>query len=642
MDYPPIGDYAIIGDCRTAALVSRHGGIDWYCPERFDGPAVLLRILDWEKGGHLSVAPKDHYTTKRRYRPSTNILETTFETDKGRVRLTDFMPVYRRHESRRGEDVGTAEGIRRLIEGLDGEVEVELSFKPTFDYARATTRLQRSDGGAVATAANATLHLYCPHVELKEHGPGEVRGRVRVREGDRTWVSLRPDGKAPKDDSELEGELDETVRYWEGWVKRCTYDGLFRKEVQRSILTMKLLTYEPTGALVAAPTTSLPEDVGGVRNWDYRYSWLRDSSLILYSLMTVGFESEAADYLQWLRRTQLSNPGQRPQIMYRIDGGRDIPESTLDHLSGYRDSRPVRIGNGAATQRQLDIFGEVTSSAYLHYVGQQHPDTNVSNSPAHPDQETWTVLRSFVDRAAQRWQLPDEGIWEVRGGPRQFLYSRLMCWVALDRGIKLAEREKLQAPLEHWHQTRDAIKKAILEKGYSERVGAFTQSFGSDALDASALVIPWIGFLPPSDRRVRSTVDRIRKDLTADGLVYRYQSTDGLPGGEGTFTLCSFWLVRALALEGRVDEAHDLFDKVMGYANDVGLFSEEIDARDGAALGNFPQGFTHLGLVGAAVDLAKSAKHGGEQEARTEAERVHHARNAASDQRGKSGVNKEA
>ena len=431
-----------------------------------------------------------------------------------------------------------------------------------------------------------------------------------------------------------EQQLHETLDYWREWADDCTYRGPYREQVVRSALVLKLLTYEPSGALVAAPTTSLPEQVGGQRNWDYRYTWLRDSSLTLYALLTIGYVDEAADFRRWLEDTVGFDSTAAPQIMYGIDGRRELPEQTLSHLEGYRGSRPVRIGNGAADQRQLDIYGVILRSAALHY---QHgsdppregePPTD-SERRASPTPRDWQVLRSLVDKAAEHWGEPDRGIWEVRGGPQPFVYSKLMCWSALDVGIRLAQQHGLDAPVQSWRQSRAQIRAAILDQGFNRQLGAFVQALGSSTLDASALMIPRVGFLPATDPRVRSTVARIQRDLTRDGLVFRYRAPDGLPGDEGTFTLCSFWLANALALAGQLDEAQALFEHVLGQANDLGLLAEEIDPMTGEQLGNFPQAFSHMALIGTAVDLASAAEHGAERTAQTEAERARRASRSA-------------
>lgn len=630
--YPPISTYALIGDCHTCALVSCDGSIDWYCPERFDAPAVFCRMLDTKKGGYMSIEPADPSSTTRRYLDSTNILETTFRTGSGKVRVTDFMPVFRRQSSHRGYDVASAGQIIRLVEGLSGEVDLEVTFKPTFNYARDHTRLAPVSGGVIARAGGSFLTLSCPAVSFEVDQHHAARGSLKVREGERHWVVLSDASTEEKARMALhphdcQRKLTDTEEYWTKWAGRCTYRGRYREDVLRSALTLKMLTYEPTGAIVAAPTTSLPEQIGGVRNWDYRYSWLRDASLIFYALMTIGYQDEATDFIHWLRHTQQRDPTAAPQIMYGIDGRHELNEVDLDSLDGYMGSKPVRVGNQAYDQFQLDIYGEVLTAAYAHYrAPTNHAEKGGNHNGKGPAKATWELLRSFVEQAASKWRQPDNGIWEVRGGPQHFLYSKVMCWAAVDRGIKLAQEHHLEAPLDKWVATRDQIRKAILTEGYNEEIGAFTQAFGSPHLDASALTIPRVGFLPPTDPRVKSTVRRIQRDLTHNGLVFRYRADDGLPGGEGTFALCSLWLVDALALGGELEEAHDLFQKVLSYANDVGLLSEEIDSRTGDLLGNFPQGFTHLALIRSAVDMAKVAKHGPEEQPENEAERATRAR----------------
>jgi GH15 family glucan-1,4-alpha-glucosidase len=635
--YPSIADYALIGDCHTAALISRAGSVDWWCPGRFDRAAVLCRLLDAERGGCLSLTPGGRTQTMRQYRGATNVLETTFRTAEGQVRVTDYMPLERSPSGRREPHVRGSDRLVRLVEALSGEPRLELAFRPSFDYGRAPHELSiLAEGGALARADGSYLALACPGVRLAADGRAGVRGQLALRAGERRWITLthaedeqrarealhRSDGTA---------ELERTLDDWERWAAGCTYRGPYRQQVQRSALTLKLLTYAPTGAVVAAPTTSLPEELGGVRNWDYRYTWLRDASLMLYALITVGYHDEAAEFFEWLERVQRANRGAVPQIMYAIDGGRELPEVTLDHLEGYRGSRPVRVGNAAADQRQLDVFGEVLGAAFLYFshVDPRRRDPSIARPDGRPTPQTWTLLGGLVEAAARDWQQPDRGIWEVRGEPKLFLYSRLRCWAALDCGIRLAERYGLEAPLDRWHQTRRELRRAILSRGYDAARGAFTQAFGSPELDAGALAIPRLGFLPATDSRVQSTVERIRAELTHRGLVYRYRTADGLPGGEATFALCSYWLVDALALGGRLDEAHALFERVTGYANDLGLLAEEIDAAAGELLGNFPQGFSHMALIGAAVNLAKAARHGPEETAEDEAGRAGAAHRAA-------------
>jgi GH15 family glucan-1,4-alpha-glucosidase len=614
--YRPVRDYALIGDAHTAALVSSDGSIDWCCWPRFDSPAVFCRLLDAGKGGWFQVRPAQSFAVTRAYSGPTAVLATTFSTDDGQFRLTDFMPVERLTESHRGEDIASGQSILRLVEGLAGSVEVELSFRPTFDYARARADITLREGGAVARSGGETLLLSCP-AQLTLDDAGTVRGRFRVSEGERLWVTLfyhadsapgevgllRPDG---------DRELERTAGYWSEWWSDCRYDGPYSDLVRRSALTLKLLTFEPTGALVAAPTTSLPEEIGGVRNWDYRYTWLRDSSLILYALQLLGYEEEAEDFFGWLDKLCITCRDHRLQIMYTIDGGSHLPELTLDHLEGYRGSRPVRVGNAAFEQMQLDVYGEVLDAAHLYHERTRRPVRA----------EWWDELSFMADETARRWREPDHGIWEVRGGKRHFLHSKLMCWVALDRAVRLSGRLGAGHDTAAWARARDEIRRAVVEEGYNKEVGAFTQSFGERALDASALMIPLTGFLPATDPRVLSTVERIRERLTSRGLVYRYLTEDGLPGGEATFAMCSFWLADNLALQGRVDEARELFERVVGYGSDTGLFAEEIDPASGELLGNYPQGFTHLALIRSALHIAKAESQGPEDHAETSAERA--------------------
>ena len=613
--YRPVRDYALIGDAHTAALVAKDGSIDWCCWPRFDSPAVFCRLLDARRGGWSQICPAGRYEVSRSYVGTTNVLAAEFKTDAGRARLTDFMPVERLTESHRGEDIAPSRRILRLVEGLAGSVEMEVSFRPTFDFARADTALEACAGGAVATAGRDALTLTCA-AELRREESGALAGRFKVREGERVWFALDyfaeadPEGvRPPRADSD--GELKKTLGYWGEWWHACRYEGPYSEQVRRSALALKLLTYEPTGALVAAPTTSLPEEVGGVRNWDYRYTWLRDSSLILYTMMLLGYHEEAEDFFGWL--DALGVPRQkRLQIMYTLDGKPLLPEQRLEHLEGYRGSHPVRVGNAAFDQTQLDVYGEVLDAVYLYHERARRP------IPA----SWWDDIQFMAERTVEGWREPDNGIWEVRGRPRHFLYSKLLCWVALDRAVRLAGRSRARADVSAWERERDAIREKILTDGYNGRVGAFTQYLGGEALDASALIIPQTGFLPPTDARVKSTVERVRERLTSHGLVYRYLNEDGLPGGEGTFALCSFWLVDNLALQGRVDEARELFERIVGYASDLGLLSEEIDPAGDELLGNYPQGFSHLALIRSALNISRAETAGAKEHPQTSAEQA--------------------
>ncbi len=633
--YLPIADYALIGNCRTAALISRDGSIDWYCPGRFDAPAVFCRVLDSNRGGSFSVAPENECRAERRYVGDSNVLETIYHGDRFEVHVRDFMPVTGDPETAQSEPQGIHRIVRR-VEVVGGDATIQVRFKPTFNYAGAVGDCSAVDGGVLAEADGTYIGCAADDVPFHKTDGGAWEGSLRLREGDVrfVWLVHAPDrDRALQSMQSQTGDhgLAATKSFWEDWARKCTYAGPYRSQVLRSALTLKLLTYDPTGAIIAAPTTSLPEQIGGGRNWDYRFTWLRDSGLIIYALLTVGYHDEAIYFIQWLRDILQGHLNQDPQIMYTIDGGSQIPERELEHLDGYCHSRPVRIGNAAAKQRQLDIYGEVIMAAYIHYHRPHGHERAPLTGSTGPNEATWTLIRALVDDAAKVWQEPDNGIWEVRGGPQQFVYSKLMCWAAVDRGIKLANEYHLQADLTNWTSTREAIRAAIETRGYNQQVGAFTQAFGSTALDATALMIPRVGFLSATDPRVLSTIDRIQHDLTQNGLVYRYRTADGLQGGEGAFLICTFWLIDALALAGRTDEARRMYEHVIGFANDVGQFSEEIDPKTGAFLGNFPQGFTHLALVRTAVDLARAQKHGAEERPVTEGERAPHAKKAASE-----------
>ena len=604
--YRPIGDYAIIGDAHTAALVATDGAIDWCCCPRFDSAAVFCRLLDADAGGYYRVGPVGPYGVSRAYVPWTNVLATTFETETGRIRLTDFMPARQRRASRRGEDIPPSHRILRLIEGLTGSVDCEVVFRPRFGFAAAPTVVQPCEGGAIAhqDGGNESLILSCP-LPLYTDVAASMRGRWRIEAGDRVWLSMIYHVGAMLAPGEVEVQecdalLEETLRYWRDWSGACAYDGPYHELVRRSALVLKLLVYEPSGAIIAAPTTSLPEEIGGVRNWDYRYTWLRDAALVLHALQSIGYHEEAGDFFDWVEQLCIRCRGQL-RIMYGVDGREDLEERDLPHLQGYRGSRPVRVGNAAARQTQLDVFGAVMDAAFVHFQAQERS--------LRPDM--WTTLRYLADQAAARWHEPDYGIWEIRGDPQHFLHSKLLCWVALDRALRIADVERLPAETNRWRSARDDIRRTMLARGYNGRIGAFTQAFGSDVVDASALTIPLVDFLPASDSRVRSTMDVVRERLTSNGLVYRYhteQTDDGLPGKDATFGLCTFWLIDNLALAGRVEEARTLFERITAYANDVGLLSEEIEPVSGDLLGNYPQGFTHLALIRSAVRIGRSER----------------------------------
>lgn len=609
MPYASISDYAVIGDCHTAALVSREGSIDWCCLPHFDSDAVFCRILDYDRGGYFSLRPVGPFRAGREYEPGTNILVTTFETPGGTLRLTDCMPIDRAEGDRRGADVQTRHEILRVLDGGGGRVRVRVEFKPTFGFAAASTSLRKTTEGCTARGDSGVVVLRTPYPEsLRVQNGDTAVVEFDVASGERHWLEAnyvaghRSDLPQSATRAQAQDALQRTRRYWEHWSGLCTYDGPYRDMVLRSALTLKLLTFEPTGAMVAAPTTSLPEEIGGVRNWDYRYTWLRDSALTLYALETIGYTEEAMDFWSWLEQLPHEQDGHLP-IVYRLDGHPLDGERELPQLEGYRRSRPVRVGNQASTQLQLDVFGEVIDAAHLY--------TNKIGKPA---RDLWPVLASLAGRAARRWQEPDQGLWEVRTAPRHFLYSKLLCWVALDRALSLASSYHLDAPADSWSGARDEIRSAILSQGYDDRLGAFTQAFDHRTLDASALVIPLVGFLPASDPRMRSTIQAIRQRLTANGLVYRYrvgEAHDGVPGNEATFAMCTFWMVDNLALLGCHEEAARMFEDVLAYANDVGLFAEEIQPHTRELLGNFPQAFTHLALIRSAVRLRQGTNVAG-------------------------------
>jgi GH15 family glucan-1,4-alpha-glucosidase len=606
MPYQPIENYGVIGNLRTAALVGMDGSIDWLCLPHFDSPSVFAAILDDQKGGRFRIAPAgDQFRHKQFYWPDTNILVTRFLHDDGVGELEDYMPV-------RGAGGAPDELIRR-VRVVRGRLSFRLECRPAFDYARATHECHLGPHGARFDGPGLNLGLASP-IPLRPDGAGVVAD-FTLGEGEKATFVLRrlvPDEEAGRCPGEGEAEdlFRDTVAYWRRWLSRCTYIGRWREMVHRSALTLKLVSFEPTGAIVAAPTCSLPESIGGPRNWDYRYTWIRDAAFTLYGLLRIGFTEEAARFRDWLegRWQDADSQGAGPlQLMYGIDGRSELTEETLDHLEGYRGSRPVRIGNGAHRQLQLDIYGELMDAVYLH---------NKYVEPVGYD--NWVRLRGLVDWVCDNWKREDEGIWEVRGGRRHFVYSKLMCWVTLDRSLRLADKRSFPADRARWLKVRDEIYEEVMARGWDPRRKVFVQAFGSDALDASSLLMPLVFFMAPNDSRMLSTLDAIRRPLAAgglaaDGLVYRYDpaaAPDGLAGREGTFNMCSFWLVEALTRAGRTDparleDARLLFEQMLGYANHLGLFAEQT-GNSGEALGNYPQAFTHLALISAAFNLDRA------------------------------------
>lgn len=655
--YRPITDYGLIGAMHTCALVAKDGSIDWCCLPSFDSPSTFGRLLDWRRGGYYQVSPAGAHSVSRRYIPGTNVLETTFTTAASVAKLTDFMPIHPPSHSRillgagrrgaqphvshhvkhpradevtpsiilSGEDVTEPfevrfeEKIIRILECVTGSVEFQIDCFPRFDYGTITPRvvLESSDPrhGLAHGGANALL-VYCSSpMEIADFG---FRSRGRLAAGQRLYSAVASLSHYSTDfavsDSWVDpGKVDhllsQTIKYWEGWSARCKAEGEYADPVLRSALVLKALVYEPSGAIVAAPTTSLPERLGGERNWDYRLTWIRDASFSLKAFFELGLTEEGQGFKDWLEWTT-AYP-EDLQLVYGIRGERSLDERTLP-LEGYYWSSPVRIGNGAAEQFQLDIYGELMDSAYtFRQVRGELPD---------PDY--WGLLHDVVEYAARVWRKPDAGIWESRGGDRHFIYSKVQCWTALDRGIRLAEDllkarpdRALQADLERWRRVREEIREEVLSIGFDPLLGAFVQSYGSRTLDASALMLPLVGFIEATDPRMRSTIEAIERDLTSsEGLVYRYRGfDDGLAGEEGTFIICSFWMVQNLALLGELPRARALFETLRGYANDLGLFSEEYDTKTGEMLGNFPQAFSHLAFIQSAVLLRQADKEAGKK-----------------------------
>jgi alpha,alpha-trehalase len=598
MSTTPIADHAIISDCHSAALVSRSGSIDWLCLPRFDSPSVLGRLLD-DVAGHWSIAPAAEARTTRRYLDGSLVLETTFVTDEGSVRLTDAMALDPR-EDIHDLGMGAAGFVLRLVEGIEGTVDMQVEYSPRPEYGLVHPLLVAKDGGVLGRGGADLLALSGAFLLTTE--PSTARARFAVAAGDRVGFALdhaRSWEEPPRllAQDEIERRMDETIRAWRSWsAAHQRYEGPWSDLVFHSGRVLQGLMYQPTGAIVAAPTTSLPEDVGGERNWDYRYAWVRDASFTMDALWIAACPDEAVKFFDWIAGAAASeiDSGSGLQIMFGLGGEHDLTERELPHLSGWRGSRPVRIGNGAWNQRQLDVYGELLSAA-----------ERLRDYLAKLDEPARRFLVHVADAAAAHWNEPDHGIWEMRTPPKHFVYSKLMCWVALDRAIDLAPLLGGEDKVEDWSRTQDEVREAILEQGWSETAGAFAQSFGSDELDASNLMMPIVGFLPAEDPRMLATLEAIAERLTDDhGLVYRYRATDGLKGSEGTFLLCTFWLAHAQALAGQADRATETFERAIAYANDVGLLSEEVDADSRELLGNFPQALSHVGLINAAWAIA--------------------------------------
>ncbi len=604
MAYQPIENYGVVGNMHTVALVGRDGSVDWYCCPNFDSPSVFAAILDDAKGGRFRVASV-HEDARRKqfYWPETNVLVSRFLCSDGVGQVLDFMPV--------GDEGRAAHALVRRVTAERGRMRFRLECTPAFNYGRDRHTASAQEHGVLFETPALSLGLASTvDLELREGG---AHAEFTLEEGQSATFVLRQVESGERlgfylSEEQSTRQFQQTVEYWRRWLSQCTYTGRWREIVHRSALVLKLLTFQPTGAIVAAPTCSLPEDLQGERNWDYRYTWIRDAAFTLYGLLRIGFTDEAAQFMHWIeaRCNELAEDGSL-QIMYGIDGRHDLGEETLDHFDGYMGSRPVRIGNGAHHQLQLDIYGELMDSVYLY---------NKYGSPISYD--LWSSLRRLVTWVCDNWKRRDEGIWEVRGGRQHFVYSKLMCWVALDRGLRLADKRSFPADRNRWQRVRDEIYEEIMDKGWSEERQAFVQHYGSDALDAANLMMPLVFFVSPSDPRMLATLDAVCKPpeaggLVANSLVYRYnvhETEDGLRGEEGTFNICSFWLVEALTRAGRddksrLDQARLMFEQMLGYANHLGLYAEETGAN-GEALGNFPQAFTHLALISAAFNLDRA------------------------------------
>ncbi len=601
--YPDIGDYGVIGDCRSAALVSKDGALEWLCMPRFESAALFAAILDRDRGGSFAVRPTAGYSTTRRYLPGTNVLESIHETGNGKVRVVDCMPVASEAEKR--HELFPEHEVLRRIECLSGEVEVEVVFDPRPGYGEETPRVvHRGDLGCFCQSGKEALAFRSDiGVACTNDRPGAC-GTETLTAGDVRWAGFtytdEDPAVVPVFGEVGERKIERSVRWWRDWVGKCRYEGRYQDAVTRSALAVKLLTYAPSGAVVAAPTTSLPEKIGGVRNWDYRYCWLRDSSLTIQSLMDLGFEAEAQAFLSWmLHATRRSWP--ELQVLYDIHGRECPPERELEWLEGYRGSSPVRIGNGARNQFQLDVYGEVVD-AVVEYV---HRGGSV-------DRGTGRMLRGLGQTVCAQWRRPDEGIWEVRVEPRHHTYSKVMAWVALERLLQLHERGEIEVPADAFAAERDAIRDTVETEGWSDELGSYTSTFGGEDVDASLLLLSRYGYVESGADRMRGTCAAVHDRLgAAGGLVYRYlHQPDGLPPGEGAFGIASFWAVDCECRQGAVDRAVERFESLLGYANDLGLYAEEIDPDTGAQLGNFPQAFTHVGLIDAALTLAEFTGEG--------------------------------
>jgi GH15 family glucan-1,4-alpha-glucosidase len=604
--YPAIEDHGLIGDLQTAALVASDGTIDWFCAPRFDSPAIFASLLDQQKGGHFRICPiGTDYVTKQLYLPGTPILITRFLSADGVGEVIDFMPIA-------GDRVTDRHRLVRMIRVVRGQMRFELDCQPQFNFGRDKHQTELGDDGVSFRSAGTTMNVSSArHGALAELGDVERAGngiqvRMTLSVGDVGGMVLetQPGGPPHAVTSDaIVRMFEQTREFWRSWIGRSRYTGRWREQVERSALTLKLMTYAPSGALVAAPTAGLPEQVGGERNWDYRFTWVRDASFSVYALLGLGFTDEAQAFLRWLNgRIHEASAQQQPlQIMYRVDGSADLDEEILDHFEGYKGSSPVRIGNGAATQLQLDIYGEAMNSIYL---------ADAHSLPV--GHNAWTHLAGMVDWLCEHWDQPEDGIWETRGGRQNFVYGKVMAWVAFDRAIRLSQGRGRPADTARWTNMRDMVYRQVMERGFDPKREAFVQHYDTDVLDASLLYMPLVGFISPGDPMWQSTLRAMDEELVSDSLVYRYNpsaSPDGLRGSEGTFSMCSYWYVDALARSGRLDDARLAFEKMLTYSNHIGLYSEEI-APTGEQIGNFPQAFSHLALISSAMNLDYQMDHG--------------------------------